>query len=290
MTILITAATGRTSTYVIKALLSDKAIEPSQLRLLVRSQAAIERVKAKFPELQPSCFVIGDYLEASSLPPALEGVDLVFYNGPPFTPLETAMGIAMIEAAKNAGVKHFVFCSVLHPLLTKLLNHRSKLYVEEHLIESGLNYTILQPTSLMQNFDLQNVIKSSVIPAPYSSKTLQGFLDLEDLAVVARDVILNPTLHNRARYELVGENITLEEVAKTIGRVANLPALKCEEVPRAKVAESGAIPTKALSEYAKEGLDRMLYYYDRRGIPGNNNVARYFVPSKLCRSFVDQFP
>lgn len=127
MTILITGAAGRTSGYVIKTLLEREGVPPSDLRLLVRSNAALEKVRTKFPQLTSSSFVIADYLEASTLPPAFKDVDLVFYNGPAFNPFEIAMGIAAIQAARSTSVKHFVFCSVHHPLLTKLLNHKAKL-------------------------------------------------------------------------------------------------------------------------------------------------------------------
>ncbi|KAK7694065.1 hypothetical protein QCA50_003641 [Cerrena zonata] len=127
MKILITGAAGRTSGYVIKDLLERKGVPASELRLLVRSDEAIEKVRVRFPQLGHSSFVIGDYLEASTLPHAFKDIDIVFYNGPTFTPLETAMGIAAIQAARNAGVKHYVFCSVHHPFLTKLLNHKAKL-------------------------------------------------------------------------------------------------------------------------------------------------------------------
>ena len=77
--------------------------------------------------VKSSSVVIADYLEQSSLRSALQGVDVIFHNGPAFHAQETAMGIAVIDAAKEAGVKHFVYCSVLFPLLTKLMNHKAKL-------------------------------------------------------------------------------------------------------------------------------------------------------------------
>ena len=124
-TVLITGAAGRTSGYVLRALLDSKA--NFNIRLLVRSEAAVEKVRAQYPQLPRSAFAIGDYLEYSTLGPALEGVDIVFHNGPGFHSQETAMGIAIIDAAIAAGIKHFVYCSVLFPLLHKLLNHEVKL-------------------------------------------------------------------------------------------------------------------------------------------------------------------
>lgn len=100
ISILITGASGRTSGYVLRALLASQTSAVPELRLLVYSEAAIEKLKAEFPQPQMTSFVIGDYLEAGTLPPALREVDVVFHNGPAFHPQETAMGIELIDAAK----------------------------------------------------------------------------------------------------------------------------------------------------------------------------------------------
>ena len=124
--ILVTGAAGRTSGYVIATLLNQSTVKPEDLRLLVRSEEAVKRLQARHPQLARGSFAIGDYLEQSTLAPALDGVDVVFHNAPAFHPMETGMGIAVIDAAKRAGVKHFVYCSVLFPVLNKLLNHGVK--------------------------------------------------------------------------------------------------------------------------------------------------------------------
>ena len=68
-----------------------------------------------------------------------------------FFPYETQLGYTMVDAAcresQVGNLKHFVYSSVLHPRIRKLLNHDCKRYVEEYLVESGLNYTIVQPKS-----------------------------------------------------------------------------------------------------------------------------------------------
>lgn len=124
MTILITGAAGRTSGYVIRALLQGP--QPPALRLLVRSEKSKEKVQVEYG-VKPADVVVADYLEQKALRAALDGVDVVFHNGPSFHAQETAMGIAVVDAAKQAGVKHFVFSSVHLSLLTKLLNHKVKL-------------------------------------------------------------------------------------------------------------------------------------------------------------------
>jgi uncharacterized protein YbjT (DUF2867 family) len=126
-TILVTGAAGRTSGYVVRALLNSPSVKLEDLRLLVRSEEAIKKLQTRHPELPRTSFVIADYLERSTLGPALQGVDVVFHNAPAAHPLETAMGISLIEFAKAAHVKHFVYCSVLFSVLSKLLNHAVKL-------------------------------------------------------------------------------------------------------------------------------------------------------------------
>lgn len=64
----------------------------------------------------------------------------------------------MIEAARTNKIKHFVHSSVLLPSLRKLLHHKDKRHVEEALIESGLRYTILQPSNFMDNFPIQKLL------------------------------------------------------------------------------------------------------------------------------------
>lgn len=117
----------------------------------------------------------------------------------------------------------------------------------------------------MQNIDLQKVVSTGTLTALYSPTTLQGYLDLDDLARVARLAILDPEAHGRARYELVGENCTYEDVAKEIEKQTGR-AVRIEGVPREEVARLGGthISASLATTYAVEGLGRMLYYYDKR--------------------------
>ena len=115
----------------------------------------------------------------------------------------------------------------------------------------------------MQNLNLERVVFTGVLPAAYSPKVLQGYLDLEDLAAVARLVLLEPAAHNRARYELVGENCTFEDVARYISEQTG-KEITVESISRDQVVGRGATHVNVVSDYTAEGLDRMLYYYDKR--------------------------
>lgn len=118
---------------------------------------------------------------------------------------------------------------------------------------------LFQPSSFMQNMPLEQIISTQTLSAPYTSTVLQGFLDLNDLAEIARLVIEDPETHNRARYELVGENCTLADVAQKVSSFIG-KEVNCKQAPRSEMVSR----IRAESDYAKEALDRMLYYYDRR--------------------------
>ena len=59
----------------------------------------------------------------------------------------------MVEATKVTGVRKFVFSGVIHPSISKMANHAAKLPVEEAMYESGLDFTVLQPTMFMQTLN-----------------------------------------------------------------------------------------------------------------------------------------
>jgi len=82
----------------------------------------------------------------ASLDAALEGVGQVFYIAPAFLPNEADIGKGVVEAAIKAGVRRFVFSSVIHPVLSQLSNHAAKAPVEEAVLNSNLEYTFLHPT------------------------------------------------------------------------------------------------------------------------------------------------
>lgn len=145
----------------------------------------------------------------------------------------------------------------------------------------------------MENVNIKDTATTGVLNCPYSSNVLQGFVALQDLADIARLVIEDPTPHDRARYEVVGQNLTLEDVARVVSTSAGKEVV-CHQVPRDQIIPKSIIDVKVQGPYMQEGLDRMLYYYDtrcvwlffiscifahvqRRGIPGNSNNVRWLL-------------
>jgi uncharacterized protein YbjT (DUF2867 family) len=124
MTIVIVGASGRTSSAVLKALHSSTSLP---IRAVVRSEHAVDSVRSVHHPTLTDVVAVGDYLHAEKLDAALKGARVVWYNAHAFVANTAATAISVIDAAIRAGAEHFVFCSVLHPLLTKLINHKEKL-------------------------------------------------------------------------------------------------------------------------------------------------------------------
>lgn len=97
----------------------------------------------------------------------------------------------------------------------------------------------------MQNVSFDHIMQTGKIPLGYSQTVEQGFIDLRDFASVVREIILDPMKHNRATYELVGENRTYAEVAE----IRYMTMLR----------ESGVIQ----SEYAEDAMERIIVYHNR---------------------------
>jgi uncharacterized protein YbjT (DUF2867 family) len=117
-----------------------------------------------------------------------------------------------------------VFSSVLHAITTDLVQHEIKRDVEEHLLSSGLEFTILQPSNYMLPLKLRPVFERGVFELSWSLERRQSLVDLHDVTDVAVAVLLDRDRHAGATYELVGPGrFTAHELGAIIGRVLGRP-------------------------------------------------------------------
>ncbi len=191
---LVTAAAGKSGLAVIRALACNKV----EIRALVRRQEHVPMLQA----LGVSDVVVGEMRERETLARALAGVTAVYHICPAVQPDEAAIGIGLIAAAREAGVARFVYHSVLHPQISALIHHAQKLRVEGELISSGLNYTILQPASYMQNVleSLPRIVEQGIYATMYGLDARMSLVDLDDVGKVAARVLTEPG-HQAASYE-----------------------------------------------------------------------------------------
>jgi uncharacterized protein YbjT (DUF2867 family) len=153
--ILVVGATGFTGSEICKRL----AARGHSVRALVRATAGPERV-SQLQKLGVG-IVQGDVRDRHSLSAACRGATAVISTMssiptayvPGQNDLRTAdhQGLLnLIDAAKGAGLRQFVYTSISGGLDLDFPMHDARRAVETHLRESGLVYTILRPTFFME--------------------------------------------------------------------------------------------------------------------------------------------
>jgi uncharacterized protein YbjT (DUF2867 family) len=126
---------------------------------------------------------------------------------------------ALIAAAKDAGVGHFVLVSVQgaspdHPMSL----HRAKFAAEEVLRQSGLRYTIVRPTAFLETW-------TTIIGGPLAEKGHAlvfgpgrnpiNFVAVKDVAQVVARAVRDGRLE-RDTVEIGGENLAMVTLAQRL--------------------------------------------------------------------------
>ena len=215
---------------------------------------------------------IGDLRKMDQLAAALDGVDRVFYIAPVFASDEVQMGLNMVSAAKAAGVRRIVFSSVIHPILSALGNHAAKAPVEEAIVASDLEYSILHPTLLYQNYAAAwpQVAKTGVFAEPYSAEKPVTRVDYRDVAEVAAIALTEDRLLH-GTFELgAGSDLNRHGVTRVMGEALGRE-IKAETVPFDQWAEKAGLPADGP---VRSGLKAMYAWYDLHGFLGNPLTLR----------------
>ena len=193
--------------------------------------------------------VRGDYGDSEDLAAALQGVDTLLMIGK-FEPRLAEFQIAIVHAAKKAGVRHIVQSSgVFADPASPAIVQRWLGQVEQAVRESGLLWTIMRPSFFMQNFlpQAKRVADEGVLTALVADSHITP-IDTRDIAAVYAAVLASKG-HEGQVYELTGsEQMTHSEVAAhmstVLGKPVRFAAVDAEQA-RANMLKSGAAPIMA---------------------------------------------
>ena len=107
---------------------------------------------------------------------------------------------------------------------------------------------------------------------PYSVNSKFSFVDLDDVAEVAKIVLTEPN-HKNAVYELAGTlPMSHVEIAEILSKFLK------QEVKAEKIElNDWRLQASGLSNYALEKLTKMFEYYDQWGLAGNPNVLKWIL-------------
>lgn len=276
--LLITAASGKQAA----ALLPHLTPKWKRLRLNVSTTASAERLQTRYPDAEVTTHDLADPQACHRL---LADVSYAYVVTPGFHPKETQCGTNMADAAlaqRKAGgpFKHFILSSVIFPIKRKLLNHDSKRYIQEYLVESEVPYTIIEPTHLMESFDLPGFIKGggSVMPRFWNPETQFSLVSTRDVGEVCANIFADPEKHLYATYQLVGTASPMSYVdaaaivSEELGRDVKLEQKSLEDgVEIFAGALTHGKPEEAGFEM-RQGIGKMFMYYNGKGLVGNKNV------------------
>jgi uncharacterized protein YbjT (DUF2867 family) len=251
--ILVVGSTGLVGSEVCR-LLSAKGMP---FRALVRDSsdpAKIERLKGYGAQ-----FAKADLCDQASLQAACQGISTVIctVSSMPFSyqpgvndiqSVDCDGVIHLIEAAKAAGVKHFIHVSFSGNIDQEFPLRDAKRTVEQYLKESGLVYTILRPGYFMEvwlspavGFDAANA-KATIYG---SGDQALAWIALKDVAQFAVESLENPAARN-AVLELGGpESLSPHQVIRIF------------EAATGKTFEVTHVPPEALQAQYAGAVDPM---------------------------------
>ncbi len=204
--ILITGATGKVGSEVVKQLAASKI--PFRAAIHTPTKAAI--LKGLVTDA-----VEFDFGKLETVKKALKGVEKVLLITPVSDKM-VEMTSNFVKAAKEAGVKHIVKLSSSQAD-TNSTSQLGKWHGEsEKIIEqSGIAYTFLRPTYFMQNFTsthLEDIKLQGAFYLPCGTGKI-SLIDIKDVASVAISV-LTKSGHENKIYSLTGpESLTFTEAA-----------------------------------------------------------------------------
>ncbi|HEY9664161.1 MAG TPA: SDR family oxidoreductase [Allocoleopsis sp.] len=195
---------------------------------------AFVQLTSRFGELEQrgAQIFIGDLQQDRDIQKACKGVDYVISShGSNASGRGTAQdldyraNIDLIDAAKVAGVKHFVFISVLGvdrgyedaPVF------KAKWAVEQYLQASGLNYTILRPSGFASNLLplAEQFRQTGIYLLVGDAQTRTSIVSTDDLARIAVDAGAIAEARNQIFAVGGPEILTRSDIPRILGRVFN---------------------------------------------------------------------
>lgn len=250
--ILVIGATGQQGGAVARHLLKGGW----KIKALVRdeSKQAAQEIKKLGAEL-----ITGDMADSSSIEKAMKDVYGVFsvqnfwqhgYEG------ELKQAKIVAEAAKNAGVKHFVFSSVGGAdRNTKVPHFEVKFDVEKYIKSLGLPYTYIRPVFFMENFNTffkpAEAEGKTVLNLAIKEDTKLQMIAVDDIGAFASIVFDNPDEYLGKEIEIAGDELTLKQMAEAFTKGLG------------KQVDYNEVPVDAVRENSPEMADMFQWFIDK---------------------------
>jgi uncharacterized protein YbjT (DUF2867 family) len=216
---LVTGATGQIGRRVVR-LLRERELP---VRAFVRLTSGYGELESRGAEI-----FIGDLEQDKDIQKACKGVHYIISthgSGGKAQALDYRANIELIDQAKEQGVRHFVFISVLGadrgyedaPVF------KAKRAVEKYLQASGLNYTILRPAGFASNLIplAEQFQQTGIYLLNGDPKNRTSIVSTDDLVQIAVDSV-NIAAANHQIFPVGGPDVLKrEDIPRIFGRIFN---------------------------------------------------------------------
>ncbi len=251
--IVVCGATGQQGSAVLEALKKGKDFE---ICALLRDP---ENTKAKKLEEKGIKILKGDLYEKNSLIDSFKGAYGVFGVTQPwskgykkcFPELEIKQGLNILEASKEANLKHLVITSMIHLEFrnTGVPHLDSKIFLEDKIKESKIPYTIFKLPSFMENIGKKFFpIKKKYVRGLLEKKSKVTYISCQDIGEFVYLAFSIPENFINKEMDLIADLVSGEELEKTLS-----------EILRRKIIYK-TTPKFLLKIFAKEFYEMKLFY------------------------------
>ncbi|HEY3502752.1 MAG TPA: NmrA family NAD(P)-binding protein [Actinocatenispora sp.] len=208
--ILVTGATGTVGSEAVRLL----SARHHPTRALVRDPSRVTHRDDLADEIE---IVVGDFERPDTLNVALTGVDTVIL----VSPAVPAQEVALIDSAVRQGVGHIVKITSKASADSPVERRRGQAQIEEHLLATGIGYTLLRSNAYLQNlFALAPMIKQTRGFVMSAGDGTVGMIDARDVAACATAVAQEPDAHRSRTYWVTGPDlVTYTDIAKELSVV-----------------------------------------------------------------------
>jgi uncharacterized protein YbjT (DUF2867 family) len=140
---------------------------------------------------------------------------------------EVQQGITLAQAARKAGVEHFVYSSVGGAERHSGIDHwESKWVVEQHVRKLDLPTTILRPAAFMENYYIDQVeigILRGTLRDPIRADKPYQTIATDDIGAFAALAFERPREFLGVAVEIAGSELTNPQAAEVFSRVLGKP-------------------------------------------------------------------
>jgi uncharacterized protein YbjT (DUF2867 family) len=221
--IVVTGATGKQGGATAQHLLR----KGFRVRALTRDP---EQASAQALQQQGAEVVAGNLDDRASLDRALEGA-YGAYSVQNFWETgyqrEIDQGLRLADAARDAGVEHFVYSSVASAHRdTGLAHFESKWRIEQHVRELGIPYTIFRPVWFMENWEgpfLRPFILSGTLTLPLDPEVNFQQIAVDDVGGIAAMAFEHRDDWLGREVDIASDEGPISEVVETFARVIGRP-------------------------------------------------------------------